>query len=109
MSASAAIKLGRRVPETRSLAPGQIGAHRKPVLVGQEVFLLGLVERRNAITLAEIREELVARSATRVSLTTIWSTQGRLSVYCIQKVPEGSGTGRTWRHSVAAGRPHNPS
>ncbi|MFT8246654.1 hypothetical protein [Roseomonas sp. BN140053] len=39
VSASAAIKLVRRVRETGSTAPAQIGGYRKPLLAGQEEFL----------------------------------------------------------------------
>ena len=36
VSASAAIKLVRRVRETGSTEPGKIGGHRKPLLAGHE-------------------------------------------------------------------------
>lgn len=40
VSASAAIKLVRRVRQTGSTAPAKIGGYRKPLLAGQEAFLL---------------------------------------------------------------------
>ncbi len=39
VSASAAIKLVRRVRQTGSTAPAKIGGYRKPLLAGQEAFL----------------------------------------------------------------------
>ena len=44
VSASAAIKLVRRVRETGSTAPAQIGGYRKPLLAGHEAVLRELKE-----------------------------------------------------------------
>lgn len=46
MSASAAIKLVRRMRQTGSTAPDKIGGYRKPLLAGQEAFLRELTARR---------------------------------------------------------------
>jgi transposase len=54
VSASAAIKLVRRVRQTGSTAPAKIGGYRKPLLAGQEEFLRDLTARRKGITLAEM-------------------------------------------------------
>lgn len=80
VSASAAIKLVRRVRETGSTAPAKIGGYRKPLLAGHEELLRELTATRKGITLAEIREELVARGIAPGSLTTIWSTLKRLGL-----------------------------
>ena len=80
VSASAAIKLVRRVRQTGSTAPAKIGGHRKPLLAGQEAFLRELTARRKGITLAEIRAALAGRGVAAVSLTTIWSTLRRLGL-----------------------------
>ena len=54
VSASAAIKLVRRVRETGSTEPGKIGGHRKPLLADHEDVLRELAATRKGITLAEI-------------------------------------------------------
>jgi len=61
VSASAAIKLVRRVRETGSTEPGKIGGHRKPLLAGREALLRELTATRKGITLAEIRDALIER------------------------------------------------
>lgn len=48
------------------------------MLSGHEDLLRELTATRKGITLAEIREELVARGIEPGSLTTIWSTLKRL-------------------------------
>lgn len=80
VSASAAIKLVRRVRETGSTEPAKIGGYRKPLLAGCEELLRDLTTTRKGITLAEIRAALVARGIEPGSLTTIWSTLRRLSL-----------------------------
>ena len=90
MSASAAIKLVRRVRETGSTEPGKIGGYRKPLLAGHEDLLLELTTMRKGITLAEIRDALIERGVEPGSLTTIWSTLRRL--------------GLTHKKSAASGR-----
>ena len=55
VSASAAIKLVRRVRETGSTAPAKIGGYRKPVLAGHEGLLRELTEAKPGITLAELQ------------------------------------------------------
>jgi transposase len=80
VSASAAIKLVRRVRETGSAAPARIGGYRKPLLAGHEVLLRELTEARPGITLAELQAELTARGVQAGSLTTIWATLRRLGL-----------------------------
>ena len=80
VSASAAIKLVRRVRETGSTQPAKVGGYRKPLLAGHEGLLRELTTARKGITLAEIREALVERGIEPVSLTTIWSTLRRLGL-----------------------------
>jgi transposase len=80
VSASAAIKLMRRVRQTGSTAPAQIGGYRKPLLAGQEDVLRELTTKRKGITLAEIRAVLIERGVAPVSLTTIWSALKRLDL-----------------------------
>ena len=73
VSASAAIKLVRRVRQRSSTAPVKIGGYRKPLLAGQEAFLLKLTASREGITLAKIRVALIERGEAPVSLMTIWT------------------------------------
>ncbi|TPG37704.1 IS630 family transposase [Roseomonas nepalensis] len=80
VSASAAIKLVRRVRQTGSTAPAKIGGYRKPLLAGQEAFLQELTASRKGITLAEIRVALIERGVAPVSLMTIWSMLKRRPV-----------------------------
>jgi len=80
VSASAAIKLVRRVRETGSTEPGKIGGHRKPLLAGHEDLLRELVATRKGITLAEIGDALTERGIPPVSLSTIWWALRRLGL-----------------------------
>ena len=80
VSASAAIKLVGRARETGSTAPARIGGYRKPLLDGHEDLLRKLTSTRKGITLAEISDELVARTIAPGSLTTIWATLKRLGL-----------------------------
>ena len=80
VSASAAIKLVRRVRETGSTEPARIGGYRKPLLADHGELLRELTTARPGITLAEISNELVARGIEPGCLTTIWSTLRRLGL-----------------------------
>jgi len=61
VSPSAAIKLMRRVRETGSPAPGQIGGHRRPMLEPHADLIRALVAGRPRITLAELEGALRER------------------------------------------------
>jgi putative transposase len=74
VSASAAIKLLRRVRETGSAAPAQVGGHRPPALVGREDDLVRLVDTRPDITLAELQAELQRRYGLSPALSTLHRT-----------------------------------
>ena len=80
VSASAAIKLVRRVRETGSAAPAKIGGYRRPLLAGHEDLLHELTSAKPGITLAEIQAALRERGIAAGSLTTIWSTLRRLGL-----------------------------
>lgn len=80
VSASAAIKLVRRVRETGSAAPARIGGYRKPLLAGHEALLRELTAAKPGITLAEVQAALRERGIEAGSLTTIWSTLRRLGL-----------------------------
>lgn len=80
VSASAAVKLVRRVRETGSTAPAQIGGYRKSLLAGHEAVLRELTTSTPGITLAELQRRLVKRGIEAGSLTTIWATLRRLGL-----------------------------
>jgi len=80
VSASAAIKLVRRVRETGSAAPAKIGGYRKPLLAGHEDLLREMTSANPGITLAEIQTMLSERGIRAGSLVTIWSTLRRLGL-----------------------------
>ena len=94
VSASAAIKLVRRVRQTGSTALAKIGGYRKPLLAGQEEFLRELTAGRKGITLAEIRAALIERGVAAVSLMTVWTMLKRLDL-SHKKVAEGGRAGST--------------
>ena len=66
VSVSAAIKLVRRVRQTGSTEPTKIGGYRKPLLAGHDALLRDLTAAKPGITLAEIREALMAPCVRRV-------------------------------------------
>ena len=80
VSASAAIKLVRRVRETGSAAPARIDGDRKPLLAGHEALLRELTSAKPGITPAGIGAELTRRGIRAGSLTTIWATLRRLDL-----------------------------
>jgi transposase len=80
VSASAAIKLMRRVRATGSAAPAKIGGYRKPLLAEHEDLLRELTVTQPGITLAEIQTALTERGIRAGSLTTIWATLRRLGL-----------------------------
>ena len=89
VSASAAIKLMRRVRETGSAKPAQIGGYRKPLLDGHEALLRELTSTKRSITLAEIQDALRQRDIRVGSLSTIWATLRRLGLSHKKSPPRG--------------------
>ena len=80
VSASAAIKLIRRVRATGSTAPARIGGYRRPLLDGHEMLLRELTSARPGITLAEIKSALAQRGVEAGHPTTIWHPLRRLGL-----------------------------
>ena len=80
VSASAAIKLVRRVRETGSAAPAQVGGHRGPVLEPHADLIRSLVEARPRITLAELRTALAEHGVRVAALSTLWLMLRRLGL-----------------------------
>jgi len=71
VSVSAAIKLMRRVRQTGSTAPGQIGGYRRPMLEAHADLIRALVASQPRITLAEIQTALAKRGIKVKALSTI--------------------------------------
>jgi putative transposase len=74
VSASAAIKLMRRVRETGSPAPAPAGGHRPLALAGHEDDLVKLVEATPDITLVELQAELHRHFGLSPALSTLHRT-----------------------------------
>lgn len=71
VSVAAAIKLMRRVRQTGSTAPGQIGGHRRPMLDPYADLIRDLVASQPRITLVEIQTALAERGIKVKALSTI--------------------------------------
>lgn len=80
VSPSTVVKLMQRVRRTGSVAHGQIGGQRKPLLAPYADLLTELTASHKGITLAELREAIVARGGPRVDLSTIWHMLRRLGL-----------------------------
>lgn len=80
VSPSAAIKLVRRVRQTGSPAPAQVGGHRRPVLEPHADLIRSLVEGRSRITLAELRAALVEQGTQVTAISTLWLMLRRLGL-----------------------------
>jgi transposase len=79
VSVSAAIKLMRRVRETGSLKPAQVGGYRRPILEPHEALLRELADGKD-ITLAEIQAELARHVGLTPDLSTIHHHLRRLGL-----------------------------
>jgi transposase len=80
VSASAAIKLMRRVRETGSAAPARYGGHRRPLLEPYEADLAALVAATPDATLAEIQAELRHRLGIVIALSTVHHALRRIGL-----------------------------
>ena len=80
VSPSAVIKLMRRVRESGSTAPAQIGGYRRPTLKAHAGLLRSLVNSRPHITLAEIQAALRERGIVVRALSTISDMLRRLGL-----------------------------
>ena len=89
VSASAAIKLIRRVRATGGTAPARVGGYRRPLLDGHEMLLRELTSARPGITLAEIKSALAQRGVEAGHPTTIWHTLRRLGLSHKKALPFG--------------------
>ena len=80
VSASAAIKLMRRVRETGSTEPAKIGGYRRPLLEAHIDEVRAIVAGKAGITLREIQAALAARGIDVKALSTIADMLHRLSL-----------------------------
>ena len=80
VSASAAIKLMRRVRETGSTEPARIGGYRRQLLEAHVDELRAIVAGKAGITLGEIKAALAARGIEVKALSTIADMLHRLGL-----------------------------
>ena len=71
VSVSSAIKWSRRYRQTGSVAPGQMGGHRRPVLDPHRAFILERISQTPHLTLHGLKDELAARGV-KVSHNAVW-------------------------------------
>src|SRR3712207_3345995 len=94
VSASAAIKLMRRVRETGSTEPAKIGGYRRPLLEKHTNVLRTIVTGKAGITLKEIQAALAARGVEVKALSTIADMLHRLGL-SHKKSAQGRRAGQT--------------
>jgi transposase len=80
VSASAAVRLMRRVRETGSAAPARTGGHRRAALDAHSELVRRLALGRPGVTLAEIRASLAERGIQAGSLSTVSRALKRLGL-----------------------------
>lgn len=71
VSVSSAIKWSRRYRMTGSVAPGQMGGHRRPVLDEHRAFILERISQTSHLTLHGLKDELATRGV-KVSHNAVW-------------------------------------
>lgn len=72
VAVSSVVKWSQRQRRTGSVAPGQIGGHRKPVLVPHRAFIVEQLERAPHLTLHGLKDMLAARGV-KVSHVVVWA------------------------------------
>jgi len=88
------VRLYRR---TASVTPGKKGNPGRSCLDAHEAFLLGLIEERADITLAEMAERLEAEHGLRVQQSTLWYFLDRRGqTFKKRRATRPSRTGRTF-------------
>jgi transposase len=71
VSVSSAIKWSRRYRQTGSVAPSQMGGHRRPVLTDHRSFIVERIAQTTHLTLHSLKDELAARGV-KVSHNAVW-------------------------------------
>ena len=68
---SSVVKWSQRRRATGSVAPGQMGGHRRPVLEPHRAFIIERISGNPHLTLHGLKDELAARGVT-VSHNAVW-------------------------------------
>jgi transposase len=71
IAVSSVVKWSQRYRATGSVAPGQMGGHRKPVLEPHRAFILERIRQTPHLTLHGLKDELAARGV-KVSHNAVW-------------------------------------
>ena len=72
VAVSSVVKWSQRYRATGSVAPGQMGGHRKPVLEPHRAFIKERVRQTPHLTLHKLKDELAARGV-KVSHNAVWT------------------------------------
>ena len=72
VSVSSVVKWHQRYRQTGSVAPGQMGGHRKIVLEPHRAFIADRLRQEPHLTLHRLQNELAARGV-KVSHHTVWT------------------------------------
>ena len=68
---STVVRWSQRYRATGSVAPGQMGGHRKPILEPHKSFILERIKQTPHLTLHGLKDELAARGV-KVSHNAVW-------------------------------------
>jgi putative transposase len=72
VAVSSVVKWSQRYRATGSVAPGQMGGHRKPVLEPHRAFIKERIRQTPHLTLHKLKDELAARGV-KVSHNAVWT------------------------------------
>ena len=104
VAVSSVVKWSQRYRETGSVAPGQMGGHRKRILEPHGDFIKERISQTQHLTLHGLKDELAARGVA-VSHNAIWQFLRREGLSFKKKhCSQLSKTGRTLRGAGRAGR-----
>lgn len=88
VSASVAVKWLQRVRETGSVAPGQVGGHRRPALEGEREWVLARIAEKPDLTLRALAAELSERGV-KAGQYAVWSFFKREGLTFKKNTPRG--------------------
>ena len=71
VAVSTVVKWSQRYRATGSVAPSQIGGHRRPILEPHRDFIVDQISRTSHLTLHRLKDALAARGVV-VSHNTVW-------------------------------------
>ena len=109
VAVSSVVKWSQRYRATGSVAPGQMGGHRRPILEPHRDLIVELIARTPHLTIRGLRDVLQARGVT-VSRHAVWQFLRREGL-SFKKKPYSSlsGAGPMWCAGGGAGRACKPS